>query len=232
MLQARQFPNWALNQLQHKFQRNNQPIQDNNHNSNSTNNNNTSNNNRNITIVVPYIQGTWEKFKKDCKCKGIQVHLKGTNALRTLLVKPKDKDPKLHKISIIYHFKCPHINCPEAYIGESGRALQERIKEHLKAPSSIHHHSSSTGHPLSPECFNILHRETQGPSRNSKEAIFIYVNDPSLNRNLRKYQLPHIWDNILQDTPVLQVKQSSLTPIPPSPIPSLRLPPSQVLQPP
>ena len=36
--------------------------------------------------------------------------------------------------------------------------------------------------------------------------MFIYVHDPSLNRNLAKYQLPHIWDNNLQDTPVLQVK--------------------------
>ena len=209
-LQAFQFPNWALYQLQHKFQRNNQPSQDNNHKSNSTNNNINSNN-RNITIVVPYIQGTGGKFKEVCKSKGIQVHFKGTNTLRTLLVTPKDKDPKLHKSGVVYHFKCPHINCSEAYIGESGRALGGRIKEHLKASSPIHHHSSSTGHPLSPECFNIIHQETQGPSRNIKETMFIHVNDPLLNRNLGKYQLPHIWDSILLYTPALQVKQSNLT---------------------
>ena len=167
--------------------------------------------------MVPYIQGTEEKMKKVCKAKGIQVHFKGTNTLRTLLVRPKDKDPKLNKSGVIYHFKCPQINFPEAYIGESGRALGDRIKEHLKAPSPIHHHSSSTGHPLSPQCFNIIHQETQGPSRNIKEAMFMHVNDPSLNRNLGKYQLPHIWDTILQDTPVLQVKQSNLPlPFPPT----------------
>ena len=70
------------------------------------------------------------------------------------------------------------------------------------------------GHPLIPECFNIIHWEIQGSSRNIKEAMFICVNDPSLNRNLGKYQLPHTGDNILQDTPALQVKQSSLTPSP------------------
>ena len=63
-LQACQFPNWALNQLQHKFQRNNQSSLDNNHNSNSTDNNNTNSNNWNITIVVSYIQGTGENFKR------------------------------------------------------------------------------------------------------------------------------------------------------------------------
>ena len=214
-LQACQFPNWALNQLQQKCQRNNQPNQDTNHNSNSTNNNNTTNsNNRNITIVVPYIWEIEERFKKVCKSKGIQVHFKGTNTLRTLLVTPKDKDSKLHKSWVIDHFKCPHINSPEAYIGESGRALGERIKEHLKAPFPVHQDSSSTGHLPSPECFNVIHRETQGSSGNIKEAMFICVNDPWLNRNLGKYQLPHVWDNILQDTPALQLKQSSLTPIP------------------
>ena len=55
-----------------------------------------------------------------------------------------------------------------------------------------------------------MHQETQGPSSNMKEAMFIHVNDPSLKTNLGKYQLPHIWD-ILQDTPALQVKQTSLS---------------------
>ena len=115
-------------------------------------------------------------------------------------------------VGAIYHFKCPNTNCPDKYIGEYGRPFGDRIKEHLKAPSPIHQHSSSTGHPLSPDCFNILHREAQGTSGNIKEAMFICVNDPSLNRNLGKYQLPHIWLNILQDTPVLQLKFSSLPP--------------------
>ena len=122
----------------------------------------------------------------------------------------------------------PQTNCTEAYIGKSGRALGERIKEHLKAPSPIHHHSSSTGHPPSPQCFNIIHQKTQGSSRNIKEAMSICVNNPLLNRNLVKYQLPHIWNNILQNTPALQVKQSNL---PPSP-PLLALPLPQVPKPP
>ena len=80
--------------------------------------NNINNNNRNITIVVPFIQRTGGKVEKVCKAKGIQVHFRGTNTLRTLLVRPKDKDPKLNKSDVIYHFMCPHINFPEAYIGE------------------------------------------------------------------------------------------------------------------
>ena len=145
------------------------------------------------------------------------MHFKGTNTLRTHLVNPKDKDSKTHKSGIIYHYKCPHINCSEAYIGESGRALGERVKEHLKAPSPIFHHSTSTGHPLDSDNFNVIHKEVYSHSRTIKEAMFIHVNAPTLNRNLGKYQLLHIWDSILQASPMLQLKPSSLptSPTPP-----------------
>ena len=116
----------------------------------------------------------------------------GTNTIKTLLMAPKDRDNKLQKSGVIYKFKCPHINCPEEYIGKSSRTFRDRLKEHLRAPSPIHHYSSSTGHLVNPECFTIVNRQPQGATRNIKEAMYIHVNDPSLNRNLGKYQLPHI----------------------------------------
>ena len=154
-LQHCQFPLWALTQWQHKFTNPNQ------HTSTATNTSNNSspadNNKNKATIVVPYIPNTSEKFKKLCKKKGIQVHFKGTNTLRTALGNPKDKDPKNNQAGIIYHYQCPHIICPSAYIGESGRYLGERVKEHFKAPSPIHHHRTTTGHPMDPDQFNIVH---------------------------------------------------------------------------
>ena len=165
--------------------------------------------------------GTGEKFRKLCRRKGIQVHFKGTNILRTLLGNPKDKNPKNNQTGIIYHYQCPQINCPNAYIGESGRSLGERVKVHFKVPSPIHLHSTTTGHPMDPEQFNIVHKEVNNQSRTIKEAMFIHVQDPTLNRNLGKYQLPHIWDQLLMVSPTLQCKPSSLpttsTPTPNSP---------------
>ena len=162
--------------------------------------------------------GTGEKFKKLCKNKSIQTHFKGTNTLRTLLCNPKDKDPKNSQTGIIYHYKCPHINCHSAYIGESGRSLGERVKEHFKAPSPIHLHSTITGHPMDPEQFSIVHKEVNNHSRSMKEAMFIHVQDLTLNRNLGKYQLPHIWDHLLHASATLHCKPSSL-PAPPPPPP-------------
>ena len=208
-----QFPSWALNQWEHKFTHPNQ------HNTTTTNNNNSSadNNKNNVTIVVPYMPNTGEKFKKSCKKKGIQVHFKGTNTLRTALGNPKHKDPKNNQTGIIYHYQCPQINCPSTYIGESGRSLGERVKEHFKAPSPIQHHYRT---PTDPDQFNIVHKDVNSHSRTIKEAMFIWVQDPTLNRNLGKYQLLHIWDHLLQASPTLQCKPSTiqLHPQPPNPL--------------
>ena len=58
--------------------------------------------------------------------------------------------------------------------------IRDRVKEHLGAPSPIHQHSNTTGNPVSPDCFSIIHRESQGNARNIKEAMFIRANDPYL----------------------------------------------------
>ena len=39
-----------------------------------------------------------------------------------------------------------------------------------------------------------------------KEALYIRVNDPSLNRNVGKYHLPHVWDEVLVNTSELKLK--------------------------
>ena len=129
-----QFPNWALNKLQQQFLQKHNHINNNNPSEEQTNNNSRDSSNgptnKNISIVIPYIKGLGEKFKKTCNKQGIQVHFKGRNTVKQLLMAPKDKDPKLAMSGIIYRYRCPHINCTEQYIGESGRILGDRYKEH------------------------------------------------------------------------------------------------------
>ena len=56
------------------------------------------------------------------------------------------------------------------------------------------------------ENFSIVGREDQNLKRAIKEALFIRVNDPSLNRNVGKFHLPHIWDEVLFNTSELKLK--------------------------
>ena len=59
--------------------------------------------------------------------------------------------------------------------------------------------------------FSIVHKEVNSQPRTIKETMFIWVQDPPLNRNLGKYQLPHIWDQLLHASPTLQHKPSQPT---------------------
>ena len=89
------------------------------------------------------------------------------------------------------------ITCNEEYIGDISRTFGERFKKHLKQPPPIHLHSTQTWHSTTPDNFN---REEHGLARTIKESIFNRVNNHTLNRNVGKYNLHHIWDRELYNT--------------------------------
>ena len=157
-------------------------------------------------IIVPYQRGLSESFKKICNNHGVQVYFKGGKTIKNLLMAPKDQDPMKNRSGVIYRCKCNRVECDDEYIGESSRTFGERFKEHLKAPSPIFDHFNTTGHQVSLENFSIVGREEQNLMRAIKEALYIRVNNPSLNRNIGKYHLPHIWDEVLFNTSELKLK--------------------------
>ena len=161
-LQACSFPPWILNSLHNKFNCKHNICNGQNSTDKQPNNNNNSgtnyNNNKKISLVVPYIHGLGEGFKRTRNNMGIQVQFKGINTIKALLMTPRERDSKLQNSGVIYKFKCPHINCPEEYREESGRTFGDRFKEHLKTLSPIHHHSNCTGHPVSPNSLIIVDR--------------------------------------------------------------------------
>ena len=116
-------------------------------------------------------------------------------------------EPHITKQSnIIYWFKCDRTVCDDDYIGESARTFEERYKEHLKAPSPIFEHQKITGHMTTVESFKIIAREGQNMARAIKDAICIRVNKSSLNRDIGKYNLLHIWNKVLFAIPELKTK--------------------------
>ena len=54
--------------------------------------------------------------------------------------------------------------------------------------------------------FKVVGREEQSLSRLIKESMYIRVNGPSLNKNIGKYHLPHMWDEILNNSRELKLK--------------------------
>ena len=232
------YPAWAINRVQNKVfnnnwedHSNNSPTSQNNNNNSQVpatqtggnNTNQTQNNNNQGTsllptiprnkstvgqVVISYTKGIVESIKHIYGKYGIQLHFKANTTIKQILMKPKDQDTKDMKSRIIYSFQCNHIACNEEYIGETARTIGERSKEHLKQLSPIYAHIQQTGHTIADTSFNIIGREDWGQARTIKESIFIRVNNPTLNQNIGKYNLSHIWDRVLFNTTGLKLDSS------------------------
>ena len=197
-LQACKYPTWAIYRMKTKINSTN----------NRNRNTNTSDNrpmHRN-SVTVPYNEGLSQTFKNICKRYGIQVHFKSGKTIKEELVALKDQDHITKKSGIIYRYQCDKLECDHEYIGETARTFGERFKEHLKAPSPIYDHSNISGHSTTINNFTVVGREEQNLSRLIKESMFIRVNSPSLNKNIGKYHLPHIWDEVLVNNKELKLK--------------------------
>ena len=192
------YPTRAINRVKMKMRTPSQKKKNN----NSTN---TLQNCQKSYMVVPYYQGLSESVKRTCNKHGVQVYFRGGVTIKNLLMAPNDQDPMLKKSGVIYRYKCDRVECDEEYIGQSSRTFGERFKEHQKAPSPIHDHCNISSHLVSIDNFSIVGREDQNLMRTIKEALYIRVNNPSLNRNIGKYHLPHIWDEVLHNTSELKL---------------------------
>ena len=132
--------------------------------------------------------------------------LRVEKTIKEELVAPKDKDHITKKSGVIYRFKCERFECDEEYFGETSRTFGERYREHLMAPSPINDHNNISGHSTSLEKISIVGREENNLSRLIKESMYIRGNGPSLNKNIGKFHLPHLWDEGLNNSRELKLK--------------------------
>ena len=153
--------------------------------------------------------GVWENVKPSktsAKDMALRFIFKSGKIIKDEVVAPKDQDHITKKSGIIYRYKCDRLECDEEYIGETARTFEERLKEHLKAPSPIFDHSNILGHSTTINNYTVVGREEQNLSRLIKESMFIRVKNPTLNKNIGKCHLPHIWDEVLVNNTELKLK--------------------------
>ena len=100
----------------------------------------------------------------------------------------------------IYHVSCE--DCGKDYIGETERSFKARFDKHKRLSSvnsevSCHIHQENPSHSVSLTGSRISGVEQGWFQRGVKEAIFIHVMKPSLNRDGRCFNLSPIWHNIV-----------------------------------
>ena len=139
------------------------------------------------TAVLPYIKGVSELLGRCLQQQGICTVFKSDTTLRSHLVRPKDTVDPAKQDGVVYRIPC---ECGKVYIGEIGRSMQERIKEHDRdirlartQTSAVSEHANKTGpHPLWNEV-KFIDRHSHWYTRRVKEAIHTRIHPDNINRD-------------------------------------------------
>ena len=95
----------------------------------------------------------------------------------------KDEVQQKHQHNVVYEVTCP--DCDDVYIGETGRRLQERLKDHCGRDKNSHvfRHSFDNKHgEITMENVKIINKNYNNYyKRKVSEAIFIKSKNPILN---------------------------------------------------
>ncbi|XP_078361584.1 uncharacterized protein LOC144645943 [Oculina patagonica] len=127
------------------------------------------------TAVLPYVKGLSEQLRRCLQQQGVRAVFKSETTLRSQLVRPKDAVDSTKQDGVVYRIPC---ECGKVYIGETGRPMQDRIKEHDRdirlartQTSAVAEHTNNTGHyPLWNEV-KFIDRDSHWYTRRVKEAI-------------------------------------------------------------
>jgi len=178
-------------------------------------------------IVLPYVKKVSETVARIMRKHNVSVAMRPIRTLRRLLVHPKDKQDKEQTIDCVYKIPCG--NCDKTYVGETGRKLGVRIKEHrteveaksakaftrsqLKSnlaernKSALTDHAVQKNHVIDWSEATVLDRESDRGTRWVKESVYIRKEgQAAMNRDEGSYTLSHAYDKILATSPPYRSK--------------------------
>ena len=89
-------------------------------------------NERPKTLCLPYVKGISERIQRMCRRIGIRTVFSAKRTLKSLLTKVKGRPPIEQAKGVVYEVSCEF---GETYIGETGRTLGARLREHKYAVS-------------------------------------------------------------------------------------------------
>ena len=129
--------------------------------------------------------------------------MKPSNTVKQALVRPKDRDHVEDQAGVVYEISCK--DCPAKYIGQTGRHLRERLKEHERVmdqgkhlESGVAEHAALHGHQIDWSA-KILDKDLNQRRRLVREAIQIRKNHPSMNRE-QGYELSRAYHSLIKKT--------------------------------
>ena len=144
---------------------------------------------------LPYIPGISERIRGVLREVDVRIGMKPISTLHKGLVRKRPAPSK--QLGVIYELPCGSSDCSWTYVGESGRTLEERKREHIKAVrefdverSEVANHAASSGHSVNFDGMRILDRETVWKKRIIKEAWWTKQLSSS---NRTKFPMSDFW---------------------------------------
>ena len=129
-----------------------------------------------------------EQLRRCLQQQDVRAVFKSETTLRSQLVRPKDAVDPAKQDGVVYRIPC---ECGKVYIGETGRPMQDRIKEHDRdirlartETSVVSELAHNTGNkPLWNEV-KLINRDPYYYTRRVKEAIHIRLHPDNINSYL------------------------------------------------
>ena len=117
----------------------------------------------------------------------IRVRFRSNTTLRKLLVKPKDSVPVERRTGIVYQIPCK--DCAQMYVGQSGRTIVDRVKEHQRVVKNgdtntlaVAEHAWQHQHRMDWSAAEVLHYSQHRFSRCMLESWHIHHQSDSTNQ--------------------------------------------------
>ena len=117
-----------------------------------------------------------------------------------MLVSLKDRIPRSQWAGVVYRIPCG--NCEKVYIGQTGRTLDHRLKEHRRAltsgnlaQSALAEHAADRGHAIDWGSAEVVDTHQQFHQRCLLESWHIRAQDTTLNRE--EGNLPPVYNQLI-----------------------------------
>ncbi|XP_018311528.1 uncharacterized protein [Mycetomoellerius zeteki] len=148
-----------------------------------------------ILAFLPFVKGTTDRIGRILNKHNIRTIFKPPKKIGQILKNPKDQRPPLSSAGV-YKIPC---SCGQVYIGETGRMVNLRIKEHQRdvrlkhaTQSALSEHNIETGHQIQFDKTTTIANIASYFPRKYREAIEIQKHPNNLNRD-NDYNINKIW---------------------------------------
>ena len=132
----------------------------------------------------------------------IRVVFKSDSTLRNQLVHPKDPVLPDRRDGVVYKIPCS--TCDKVYIGETGRPVGERMREHRRDvqyrrtdSSAVAEHAWNAEHHPGWDKISCVAQDKHWYTRRVKEAIQIRLHNNNINRD-NGIDIPNVWLSVIQ----------------------------------